>query len=411
MSIASEITRLQSAKSNIRTEIINKGVTVPSTITLDQYPSYIASIPTGGTDELFLQNLQGKLPSSIDIELSTATNMRYHALAYNKSLVDVTFKGSHLPSYFEGTFDNCIKLQTVTLSGMSSGHKINLGNYAFQSCRSLTSIPFANNIYLIGGSNTFAFCTKLSEVNLPNAYFSTNSTTTSYTFQGCSSLTTVNLSSPSCTNIPNYTFTGCSALSSISIPNVTSIGTFAFWECSALSNVYFPKVTYIGSSAFYRAGITSIDISSAFPSLTSMGTSVFAYCSNLSTINFNGSLSSVPNNTCWACTNLTNVSLGTNVQYIGTAAFLSCANLTTISFPSSLLSIYADVFRSCTNLESVYIPSDVSSLISLAGNAVFAFTKLSGTGATGTIYVPSAWLASYKAARYWSAYSARMSAY
>lgn len=48
MSIATEITRLQNAKSAIKTSIEGKGVTVPSSTTLDGYSTLISSIPTGG---------------------------------------------------------------------------------------------------------------------------------------------------------------------------------------------------------------------------------------------------------------------------------------------------------------------------------------------------------------------------
>ena len=41
MNIASEITRLQRAKADIKTAIENKGVTVPSSTTLDDYSTYI----------------------------------------------------------------------------------------------------------------------------------------------------------------------------------------------------------------------------------------------------------------------------------------------------------------------------------------------------------------------------------
>lgn len=52
MSIASEITRLQSAKADIRTAIQAKGATVPSSAKLDAYDGYIAQIPTGSTPTL-----------------------------------------------------------------------------------------------------------------------------------------------------------------------------------------------------------------------------------------------------------------------------------------------------------------------------------------------------------------------
>ena len=49
MSIASEISRLQTAKTDIKTAIEAKGVTVPSSAKIDVFDDYIAQIPTGGS--------------------------------------------------------------------------------------------------------------------------------------------------------------------------------------------------------------------------------------------------------------------------------------------------------------------------------------------------------------------------
>lgn len=48
MSIASEITRLQTAKADLKTAIEGKGVTVPSSATLDDYADLVDDIQTGG---------------------------------------------------------------------------------------------------------------------------------------------------------------------------------------------------------------------------------------------------------------------------------------------------------------------------------------------------------------------------
>lgn len=47
MSIASEITRLQTAKAGLKTAIEAKGVTVPASTTLDGYPELVSAIPSG----------------------------------------------------------------------------------------------------------------------------------------------------------------------------------------------------------------------------------------------------------------------------------------------------------------------------------------------------------------------------
>lgn len=62
MSIASEISRLQTAKAGLKTAIEGKGVTVPSATTLDGYPTLVSAIPSGGggdDPELDVQNPMG----------------------------------------------------------------------------------------------------------------------------------------------------------------------------------------------------------------------------------------------------------------------------------------------------------------------------------------------------------------
>lgn len=49
MSVASEITRLQTAKADLKTAIEGKGVTVPSSAKLDAYPALVESIQQGGS--------------------------------------------------------------------------------------------------------------------------------------------------------------------------------------------------------------------------------------------------------------------------------------------------------------------------------------------------------------------------
>lgn len=48
MSIATEITRIQQAKADIKTAIEAKGVTIPSSATIDTYDDYVSQISTSG---------------------------------------------------------------------------------------------------------------------------------------------------------------------------------------------------------------------------------------------------------------------------------------------------------------------------------------------------------------------------
>lgn len=47
MSIANEITRLQTAKADLKTSIENKGVEIPTSATIDEYPQYIDQLSAG----------------------------------------------------------------------------------------------------------------------------------------------------------------------------------------------------------------------------------------------------------------------------------------------------------------------------------------------------------------------------
>ena len=81
-----------------------------------------------------------------------------------------------------------------------------------------------------------------------------------YAFLSCFSLTSVTIPN-SVTSIGNFVFFDCRGLTSVTIPNsVTSIGALAFAYCTSLTSVTIPNsVTSIGDSAFAScSGLTSI---------------------------------------------------------------------------------------------------------------------------------------------------------
>lgn len=78
MSIASEITRLQDAKADIKTAIEAKGVTVPSNALLDSYDAYIAQISGGGTTGLEYET--GTYTPTTDIARPTISFSKTHSV-------------------------------------------------------------------------------------------------------------------------------------------------------------------------------------------------------------------------------------------------------------------------------------------------------------------------------------------
>ena len=196
MSIATEITRIQTAKSDIKTQIEAKGVTVPSSASLSDYPTYVSQIQGGGgTAEADLINLIEKDITSITIP-SGATKIGDYALYY------------------------CSKLTSVTIPN----NVTSIGASAFRGCSKLTSITIPDNVTSIG-EYAFSNCTGLTSITIPN----------------------------SVTSLEQYTFGYCSALTSITIPDsVTNIGKYALYYCSKLTSVTVEATTppTLGTNAF-----------------------------------------------------------------------------------------------------------------------------------------------------------------
>ena len=113
-----------------------------------------------------------------------------------------------------------------------------------------------------------------------------------HAFYSCSSLTSINIPS-SVTSIVDYAFSGCSSLTSITIPSsVTLIGGGAFERCSSLTSINIPSsVTSIGDYAFSDCySLTSINIPS---SVTSIKNRAFEQCYKLLSAFFDGNAPSV----------------------------------------------------------------------------------------------------------------------
>ena len=121
-----------------------------------------------------------------------------------------------------------------------------IGNWAFKSCNSITSITIPESVTTIG-KWAFEWCNNLTSITIPNGVTSIGDGA----FRGCTSLTDITIPD-SVTSIGNYAFKGCSNITTITIPNsVTSIGDYAFSECTNLTDITIPdNITGVGESVF-----------------------------------------------------------------------------------------------------------------------------------------------------------------
>ena len=188
-----------------------------------------------------------------------------------------------------------------------------IGNRAFYSCNSLTSIIIPNSVINIR-DYAFQYCFNLILVIIPNSVKS----------------------------IGNGAFNGCIKLTSITIPNsVTNIGFFAFSSCSSLTSIIIPNsITNIEWCSFSNcSSLTSITIPN---SVTSIEDQAFSGCSSLTSITIPNSVIVINNYAFACCEKLENVyCYAENLFYIGNDIFKdSHIEYATLHVSSSSLSYY-----------------------------------------------------------------------
>ena len=121
-----------------------------------------------------------------------------------------------------------------------------IGNWAFNCCKSLTSINIPNSVTTIG-NKAFIHCESLTSINIPNGV----TTIGEHAFAHCYSLASINISN-SVTAIGIWAFGVCKSLTSINIPNsVTTIGERAFSYCINLpSHIKSDIIQRFGEKVF-----------------------------------------------------------------------------------------------------------------------------------------------------------------
>lgn len=198
--------------------------------------------------------------------------------------------------------------------------------------------------------------------------------------------------------VASNAFNGNQTIQTVNLSYATTVGDNAFRNCSSLKQVDLPVCSYIGGAAF--DGCTSLSQVS-LPLCTKVMKDCFQNCNSLSQLNL-PVCSYIDNTVFWNCISLYQVNLPV-CKNIGIYAFYGCRSLSQLSLPvCSTIGINA--FQGCTSLSIITL--GYSGVCSLAGSDVFNGTKI--TSSTGSIYVPTSLVESYKSAKNWSYFSTQI---
>lgn len=374
--------------------------------------------------------------------ISIAQNGTYDVTDYASASVNVSgggddgsFKGviertavtptlpSNLTSVGTYAFYDCTNLALTSLpSGVTS-----IGTYAFYNCGNLALTSLPSGVTSID-AYSFCNCSSLALTSLPSGVTSIGDNA----FYGCSNLALTFLPS-GVTSISNSAFSGCSNLALTSLPsNLTSIGSNAFLGCSKLALTSLPSgVASIGTSAF--SGCSNLVLTSLPSNLTSIGISAFSGCLKLALTSLPSGVTKIDSSAFKSCESMPSIECDGAITTFGNSSFIGSSShpmqLASASFPNMAVSslgtafgsttaanackqlafadvgktkaIAANAFANCYALRTLVLRR-TGSICTLSNVSAFLNTPMRGYNSlTGTVYVPSALIASYQTASNW----------
>ncbi len=320
---------------------------------------------TGNIDARDFKTMRDLIPL-IEIDLSEVTIAEYTGTEGTAGTGNITYPANQVP---QNAFYNKMSLAVISIPSSAQ----TIGRSAFNNCDGLTQVTFRANSQLTTiGYLSFAFCDKLTEIQIPS-----NVTMLDYgAFRQCSVLVTCNLPE-SVKTLGNAAFYQCYELKNISLPPlVESIGEFAFYSCEKILNFNIPASTSsIGEGVFIAAtGYIVVDennpgYSSLNGVLYDKNKTQLIYCPPTTSGDFviPKTVSTIAVDAFYNCSDLTAIDIPDGLIKLEDWAFENCTGLTNLSLPQTLTSIGSYSFYNCSGLTTLFVknptPVDLSSQI------------------------------------------------
>lgn len=382
--ITQNLQRLVNAKSAISAAITAKGGTVSTGDGFEEFPTDIASIPSGGgggsgdaSKPVRFMDYDGSIVASYTPEeFAELTEMPANpshdgltAQGWNWSITDakayvaeyglidigqmyVTDDGrTRLYVRMQGRLSPVLKLYLNDSSQLD----IDWGDNTSHSTFTSTSAGYKSEQHTYASAGDY-----IISIGVTKGSFSLQSSTNPSTLLTEGYLNTIRkIEIGDDITIGNYAFYGCNSLSQITISNgITGIGDSAFYVCTLLSQITIPDgVTSIGASAF--SDCYSLSLVTIPNSVTSIGTRAFGGC-RVSQVIIPDGVTNIGGN-AFSFTLLSQITIPDGVTSIGDYAFSNCYPLSLVTIPNSVTSIGESAFRG-TPLSWVTIPNNVTSI-------------------------------------------------
>lgn len=432
MSIATEITRLQTAKADLKTAIEGKGVTVPSATLLDGYADLVDAIETGSGGTVTVEEKDVTFYDYDGTPLYSYTEEEAYALTalpanpshsglvaqgWNWTLAEIKAQIDDAPG---GTID--VGQLYITDDGKTrlyihipddtpanrrlfyvgfsatqvGGVTIDWGDGATETntAKSLTAYPHtyaAAGRYLVTLEVTSGILTIGGSANV--TVYGGNGNANAY---NRSRIVKVELGAN--TRIGNYAFDQCIALESVTLPTTidTGIGDRGFQNLRKLDALIVPKCTV--NTLSFNGGYFKLLCNAPGNNGIRQGDTQVASRATLQGDN-------LVNGVLYGHSALERVVIPQSVTVIPQQAFYNCASLTKIVIPSGVTEINNDALRQCLGLGEIYLKPTTPP--TLANTNV-----INGIPSDCVIYVPysadHSILAAYQAATNWSTYASYM---
>ena len=284
----------------------------------------------------------------------------------------------------EDAFWTCYSLTSVTIPNSITS----IGIGAFHSCHGLTSVIIPNSVTNIG-KRAFANCTSLISIDVDannanycavdGVLFSIDTTTLLQYPGGKQGAYTI---PNNVTRLENHAFDGCAGLTSIEIPsNIENV----FAGFNRFGNVNLKSVILNSNNVLNVNSVSSVfgrqvEYFTIGENITSIVEKAFSDCPNLISISVDennpnycavdGVLYNKDTTILYRCPSKKQGAyiIPSSVTSIEVDAFRGCADLTEITIPNHVISIGEDAFSACVGIASLSVPNCVTAI---GGNAFF----------------------------------------